>query len=205
MAPKHVLIYANIWYYKLPCSTHSSLESCFATTGSCISVFHQEYITPHECATPTYPAVSTEFQVDVIIIYDAMLLAPVIHSMCTGVSASHALLWNNLYRIRWALVHHRFRVHLIIRVQCALHHKNEVNVKFCRDSTHSRVSHSWGGGVIYSWFHVNALSFLLSISQGKTALVVVPELEERLSKFKRLEDFREYVSIVFSVNFNTAF
>eukprot|EP00117_Sycon_ciliatum_P038977 scpid13303/ scgid28875/ La-related protein 1; La ribonucleoprotein domain family member 1 len=30
--------------------------------------------------------------------------------------------------------------------------------------------------------------------KGKTALVVVPELEERLSKFKRLEDFREYVN-----------
>ena len=53
---------------------------------------------PPECATPTYPAVPTEFQVDVII-YDAMLLAPVIYNMCTGVKASHVFLCNNLNRI----------------------------------------------------------------------------------------------------------
>ena len=98
---------------------------------------------PQECATPTYPAVPTEFQVDVII-YDAMLLAPMIYNMCTGVNVSHVFLCNNLYRIRWALVHHRFRIRLIIRVQCALHHRNDVNLKFCWDSTHSRVAHSWG-------------------------------------------------------------
>ena len=53
---------------------------------------------PQECATPTYPAVPTEFQVDVII-NDAILLAPVIYNMCTGVNASHVFLFNNLYRI----------------------------------------------------------------------------------------------------------
>ena len=81
------------------------------------------------------------FQVDVII-YDPMLLAPVIYNMCTGVNASHVFLSNNLYRIRRASVHHTFRIRLIIRLQCALHHKNDVNLKFCRDSTHSRVAHS---------------------------------------------------------------
>ena len=98
---------------------------------------------PQECATPTYPAVPTEFQVDVII-YDAMLLAPVIYNMCTGVNASHVFLCNNSNRIRWDSVHHTFRIRLIIRVQCASHHKNDVNLKFCRDSTHSRVAHSGG-------------------------------------------------------------
>ena len=53
---------------------------------------------PPECATPTYPVVPTEFQVDVII-YDAMLLGAVIYNMCTGVNASHVFLCNNLYRI----------------------------------------------------------------------------------------------------------
>ena len=32
---------------------------------------------------------------------------------------------------------YRFRIRLIIRVQCALHHQNDVNLKFCRDSTHT--------------------------------------------------------------------
>ena len=68
---------------------------------------------------PCWPAVPTEFQVDVII-YDAMLLAPVIYNMRTGVNASHIFLCNNLYRIRWALVHHRFRIRLIIRVHCII-------------------------------------------------------------------------------------
>ena len=108
----------------------------------------QEYTTPQECATPPYPAVPTEFQVDVII-NDAMLLAPVIYNMCTDINSSHVFLCNNLYRIRRVLVHHRFRIRLTIRVQCALHHKNDINLKFCRDSTHSGVAHSWG--VMYSW------------------------------------------------------
>ena len=56
----------------------------------------------------------------------------------------NVFLCNDLYRIRWALVYHRFRIRLTIRVQCALHHKNDVNLKFCRDTTHSRVAHSWG-------------------------------------------------------------
>ena len=47
----------------------------------------------------TYPAIPTEFQFDVII-YDAMLLAPVIYNMCTGVNASHVFLCDDLYRIR---------------------------------------------------------------------------------------------------------
>ena len=75
-----------------------------------------------------------------------MLLAPVIYNMCTGVDASHVFLWNNLCGIRRALVHHRFRIRVIIRVQCALHHffLNDVNLKFCRDRTHSPIAHSWG-------------------------------------------------------------
>ena len=107
-------------------------------------LYDQEYITPQSVQLPhTLPAVPTEFQVDVII-YDAMLLAPVIYNMCTGVNASHVFLCNNLYRIRLASVNHRFRIRLIIRVQCALHHQNDVNLKLCRDSTHSRVAHSGG-------------------------------------------------------------
>ena len=86
---------------------------------------YQENIIPQECATPTYAAGQTEFQVDVIM-HDAMLLAPVIYNMCTGVNASHVFLCNNLYRIRWASVPHTFRIRLIILLQCALHHKNDI-------------------------------------------------------------------------------
>ena len=119
---------------------------------------YQEYITPQSVQLPHTLLSRQNFKLTSLFMTQCSL-----HqwfTTCVRVSTHHTFFFAIiLVQDRSASVNHRFWIRLIIRVQCALHHQNDVNLKFCRDSTHSGVAHSWG--VMYSWSYQEVYVLLI--------------------------------------------